>query len=171
MKWVAVRTPLVIVMNLDANANHFAGISPKHLIASKGKTRRCWFGNFGSTCECGRSRWLRFPLVIDPVMWLVSYLLDQWFVNMKPLAVPALEVVERWNSFCAWAFTENLSRFGLSPFKDWCILRQFSGGDTSNLLGMWWVKTEGVRKARYTVCGGAEIWSCRSRVTQNIKNQ
>jgi valyl-tRNA synthetase len=74
----------------------------------------------------------RCQTVVEP------YLTPQWFVNIKSLAEPAMEVVrdgsiriipERWsNSYFAWM--ENI--------KDWCISRQIWWG---HQIPAWYCKS------------------------------
>ena len=73
------------------------------------------------------------------------YLLDQWFVNMKPLAEPALDVVEKGETrFVPERYTKTY-RAWLEPFKDWCISRQLWWG---HQIPAWYVisETDGKRR-------------------------
>ena len=64
------------------------------------------------------------------------YLLDQWFVYMKPLAEPALAAVEEGrDALRARALYQDLPRLA-EPFKDWCISRQLWWG-TRSPPGTW----------------------------------
>ncbi|MFQ3609427.1 MAG: valine--tRNA ligase [Chloroherpetonaceae bacterium] len=64
----------------------------------------------------------RADVVVEP------YLSEQWFVNMKPLAEPALKVVEEGQIKFYPERWINTYRHWLSNIQDWCISRQLWWG-------------------------------------------
>ncbi len=134
----------VIVMNLDATMNHLAGVyqgldrfeARKRLVADLAA-----LGQLGAV----EDRLIALPLCYRSGDVVEPYLLDQWFVNMKPLAEPALAVVEKGETrFVPERYTKTY-RAWLEPFKDWCISRQLWWG---HQIPAWYVisETDGKRR-------------------------
>jgi valyl-tRNA synthetase len=66
-------------------------------------------------------------------------LLAQWYVKMKPLAEPALEVVARGETrFVPERYAKTYNAW-LEPFRDWCISRQLWWG---HQIPVWYVISE-----------------------------
>jgi valyl-tRNA synthetase len=64
----------------------------------------------------------RCHTVIEP------YLSEQWFVRMKPLAVPAIEAVEKGETVFYPARWEKVYMNWMNGIRDWCISRQIWWG-------------------------------------------
>jgi valyl-tRNA synthetase len=118
---------MINILNLDgtlnANAGKFEGLDRdaarkaiKAAIAEKGLDR----GSEEHTMNIGRSQ--RSGAIVEP---MIS---TQWFVNMKPLAGPAIAAVE--NGFTKFVPKnwENTYFSWLRDIQDWCVSRQLWWG-------------------------------------------
>jgi valyl-tRNA synthetase len=118
---------MINILNLDgtlnANAGKFEGLDRdaarkaiKAAIAEKGLGR----GSEEHTMNIGRSQ--RSGAIVEP---MIS---TQWFVNMKPLAGPAIAAVE--NGFTKFVPKnwENTYFSWLRDIQDWCVSRQLWWG-------------------------------------------
>ncbi len=134
----------IIALNLDATLNHMGGkyqgqdrfVARKNLLADLEA-----LGQLASV----EDRVIPIPTCYRSGDVVEPYLLDQWFVNMKPLAIPALDVVERGETrFVPERYTKTY-RAWLEPFKDWCISRQLWWG---HQIPAWYVVSETDGKRR-----------------------
>ncbi len=134
----------VIVMNLDATMNQWAGI---YAGLDRFEARKRLLADLETSGQlmAVEDRLIALPLCYRSGDVVEPYLLDQWFVNMRPLAEPALEVVERGETrFIPERYTKTY-RAWLEPFKDWCISRQLWWG---HQIPAWYVisVTDGKRR-------------------------
>ncbi len=134
----------VIVMNLDATMNHLAGV---YQGLDRFEARKRLVADLAADGQLGvvEDRFIALPLCYRSGDVVEPYLLDQWFVNMKPLAEPALEVVAKGETrFVPERYTKTY-RAWLEPFKDWCISRQLWWG---HQIPAWYVisETDGKRR-------------------------
>jgi valyl-tRNA synthetase len=134
----------VIVMNLDATMNHLAG---EYQGLDRFEARKQLVADLENLGQLGlvEDRLIALPLCYRSGDVVEPYLLDQWFVNMKPLAEPALAVVEKGETrFVPERYTKTYNAW-LEPFKDWCISRQLWWG---HQIPAWYVvsETDGERR-------------------------
>ena len=134
----------VIAMNLDATMNHMAG---KYQGLDRFEARKRVVADLEAAGQLAavEDRVIPIPTCYRSGDVVEPYLLDQWFVNMKPLAEPALETVEKGETrFVPERYTKTY-RAWLEPFKDWCISRQLWWG---HQIPAWYVisETEGKRR-------------------------
>ncbi|MEO7427515.1 MAG: valine--tRNA ligase [Fibrobacteria bacterium] len=128
----------IIAMNLDATLNHMAG---KYQGMNRFDARKAIVADLETAglLAAVEDRLIQLPLCYRSGDVVEPYLLDQWFVDMKPLAVPALEVVERDETRFVPARYTKTYRDWLEPFKDWCISRQLWWG---HQIPAWYVVSE-----------------------------
>jgi len=119
--------PMINLLNLDGTLNEaagaFAGLTVpeareqvKARLAELGLFR----GRSDHTMSLGRSQ--RSGAVVEPM------LSTQWFVNMKPLAGPAIAAVEHGATRFVPTQWENTYFAWLRDIRDWCISRQLWWG-------------------------------------------
>ncbi len=128
----------VIAMNLDATLNEMAGIYAglKRFDARKRLVADLEAQGLLAAVE---DRVIPIPTCYRSGDVVEPYLLDQWFVNMRPLAEPALKAVAEDNTrFIPERYTKTYNAW-LEPFKDWCISRQLWWG---HQIPAWYVVSE-----------------------------
>ena len=137
----------VIALNLDATVNAMGG---KYQGLDRFEARKRLVADLETAGQMAsvEDRVIPIPTCYRSGDVVEPYLLDQWFVNMKPLAEPALAVVERGETrFVPERYTKTY-RAWLEPFKDWCISRQLWWG---HQIPAWYVVSEtGGEKRRET---------------------
>jgi valyl-tRNA synthetase len=134
----------IIAMNLDATLNHQAG---KYAGMPRFEARKAVVADLEAAglLAAVEDRMIPIPTCYRSGDVVEPYLLDQWFVDMKPLAVPALEAVEAGRTrFVPARYTKTYKDW-LEPFKDWCISRQLWWG---HQIPAWYVisETDGKRR-------------------------
>ena len=130
-------TPIV-AMNLDATLNHQAG---KYRGMKRFDARKAIVADLEAAGLLAgvEDRVIQLPRCYRSDDVVEPYLLDQWFVDMKPLAVPALEAVAKDETrFIPGRYVKTY-RDWLEPFKDWCISRQLWWG---HQIPAWYVVSE-----------------------------
>ncbi|MDB5051929.1 MAG: valyl-tRNA synthetase [Fibrobacteres bacterium] len=134
----------IIAMNLDATLNHQAG---KYQGMNRFVARKAIVADLEAAGLLAgvEDRVIPIPYCYRSEEVVEPYLLDQWFVNMKPLAVPALEAVEQGRTRFVPARYTKTYRDWLEPFKDWCISRQLWWG---HQIPAWYVVSETDGKRR-----------------------
>jgi valyl-tRNA synthetase len=128
----------VIAMNLDATLNEMAG---KYAGLDRFVARKRLVADLEAAGQLAgvEDRVIPIPRCYRSDDVVEPYLLDQWFVYMKPLAEPALKVVEEGKTrFVPERYTKTY-RAWLEPFKDWCISRQLWWG---HQIPAWYVVSE-----------------------------
>jgi valyl-tRNA synthetase len=134
----------IIAMNLDATLNHHAG---KYAGMNRFDARKAVVADLEAAglLAAVEDRVIPIPTCYRSGDVVEPYLLDQWFVEMKPLAVPALEAVEAGRTRFVPARYAKTYRDWLEPFKDWCISRQLWWG---HQIPAWYVisETDGKRR-------------------------
>ncbi len=128
----------IIAMNLDATLNHQAG---KYQGMNRFDARKAIVADLEAAglLAAVEDRIIQLPLCYRSGDVVEPYLLEQWFVNMKPLAVPALDAVEQGKTRFVPARYAKTYRDWLEPFKDWCISRQLWWG---HQIPAWYVVSE-----------------------------
>jgi valyl-tRNA synthetase len=128
----------IIAMNLDATLNHQAG---KYQGMNRFDARKAVVADLEAAGLLAgvEDRVIQLPRCYRSDDVVEPYLLDQWFVNMKPLAVPALEAVAKDETRFVPARYAKTYRDWLEPFKDWCISRQLWWG---HQIPAWYVVSE-----------------------------
>jgi valyl-tRNA synthetase len=128
----------IIAMNLDATLNHMAG---KYQGMARFDARKAIVADLEAAglLAAVEDRLIQLPLCYRSGDVVEPYLLDQWFVEMKPLALPALEAVEQGRTRFVPARYAKTYRDWLEPFKDWCISRQLWWG---HQIPAWYVVSE-----------------------------
>jgi valyl-tRNA synthetase len=137
----------IIAMNLDATLNHQAG---KYQGMKRFEARKAIVADLEAAGLLAgvEDRVIQLPRCYRSDDVVEPYLLDQWFVNMKPLAEPALEAVAKDETRFVPARYAKTYRDWLEPFKDWCISRQLWWG---HQIPAWYVVSEtGGRKRQDT---------------------
>ncbi|MDB5102611.1 MAG: valyl-tRNA synthetase [Fibrobacteres bacterium] len=134
----------IIAMNLDATLNHQAG---KYAGMPRFEARKAILADLEAAglLAAVEDRVIQLPTCYRSGDVVEPYLLDQWFVYMKPLAVPALEAVESGRTRFVPARYAKIYRDWLEPFKDWCISRQLWWG---HQIPAWYVVSETDGKRR-----------------------
>jgi valyl-tRNA synthetase len=134
----------IIAMNLDATLNHQAG---KYQGMNRFDARKAVVADLEAAglLAAVEDRVIPIPTCYRSGDTVEPYLLDQWFVEMKPLAVPALDAVEQGRTRFVPGRYAKTYRDWLEPFKDWCISRQLWWG---HQIPAWYVvsETEGKRR-------------------------
>jgi valyl-tRNA synthetase len=131
----------VIVLGLDARLNQEAGpyagldrfVARKKLVAELEQNGQL---------VAVEDRMIAIPTCYRSGDVVEPTLLSQWYVHMKPLAIPALEVVAKGETrFVPERYTKTYNAW-LEPFRDWCISRQLWWG---HQIPVWYVisATEG----------------------------
>ena len=134
----------IIAMNLDATLNHQAG---KYQGMNRFDARKAIVADLETAglLAAVEDRVIPIPTCYRSGDVVEPYLLDQWFVEMKPLAIPALEAVEAGRTRFVPARYAKTYRDWLEPFKDWCISRQLWWG---HQIPAWYVVSETDGKRR-----------------------
>ncbi len=128
----------IIAMNLDATLNHQAG---KYQGMKRFDARKAIVADLEAAglLAAVEDRVIQLPRCYRSDDVVEPYLLDQWFVNMKPLAEPALDTVAKGDTRFVPARYTKTYRDWLEPFKDWCISRQLWWG---HQIPAWYVVSE-----------------------------
>ncbi|HKP95069.1 MAG TPA: valine--tRNA ligase [Fibrobacteria bacterium] len=134
----------IIAMNLDATLNHQAG---KYQGMNRFDARKAVVADLEAAglLAAVEDRVIPIPTCYRSGDVVEPYLLDQWFVEMKPLAVPALDAVEQGRTRFVPGRYAKTYRDWLEPFKDWCISRQLWWG---HQIPAWYVVSETDGKRR-----------------------
>ncbi len=134
----------IIAMNLDATLNHQAG---KYQGMNRFDARKAVVADLDAAglLASVEDRVVSLPRCYRSDDIVEPYLLDQWFVNMKPLAIPALEAVAKDETRFIPARYSKTYRDWLEPFKDWCISRQLWWG---HQIPAWYLVSETEGKKR-----------------------
>jgi valyl-tRNA synthetase len=128
----------VIAMNLDATMNEMAG-KYKGLDRFEARKRVIADLEAAGLMASVEDRVIPIPTCYRSGDVVEPYLLDQWFVYMKPLAEPALRAVKEGHTrFVPERYTKTYNAW-LEPFKDWCISRQLWWG---HQIPAWYVVSE-----------------------------
>ncbi|MEQ1566574.1 MAG: valine--tRNA ligase, partial [Myxococcota bacterium] len=119
--------PMINLLNPDGTLNReggpFAGITvaaAREAVKAKIEELGLFRGSQPHKMNLGRSQ--RSGAVVEPM------LSTQWFVNMKPLATPAVAAVRNGYTRFVPAQWENTYYAWLTDIQDWCISRQLWWG-------------------------------------------
>ena len=159
----------VVALNLDATLNEMGG---KYAGLDRFEARKRLVADLEAAglLAAVEDRVIAIPTCYRSGDVVEPYPLDQWFVYMKPLAEPALKVVEEGATrFVPERYTKTY-RSWLEPFKDWCISRQLWWG---HQIPAWYVVSETGGEKRHNtpvVVARSEAEACEKAVHLYGKN-